>query len=215
VGVPVLALASVFVLGLICAGLIGAAGGPSESSAEPMQVSGSAEPTPESTPPAQPEHHIPSLPTPTLTRPAQPYISPGGTSPLPKYGEAETRPIPPVRLIDDAEFNAPPPPEIASLPAPAEPVDWTQAHQYVGQVITVRGTIVNTNNIGQICFLNFDTNWQDKFYVAMFKEAFDLLPDPPETHYLNKTLLITGKVTLHRGRPQIEVHDLSQIEVVE
>ena len=92
---------------------------------------------------------------------------------------------------------------------------WTEAHKYLDMTITVEGKILDTNNIGNICFLNYDPDWRDKFYIAMFKDAFELLPDPPETHYLDKTLRITGKVTLHNGRPQIKVHDLSQIEVVE
>lgn len=201
-GGPVVALAAVFAAGLACIGLIVALGEPIQDS-QPAAVQAE-------TPPAETEK--PTQQPPVAS--AQPYITPGGTSPLPKHGEPQAPPIPPTRLIDDAALNAAPP-QASTLPAPEEPVPWNEAHKYLDQVITVEGTIVETNNIGNICFLNYDTDWQDKFYIAMFKEAFDLLPDPPETHYLNKTLLVTGKVTLHRDRPQIEVNDVSQIEVVE
>ena len=199
-GLPVLGLALVFVLGLICVGLIYAVGQPIE---ETVAV---AEP---------PEVEQPKTPVET-TAVAEPYVSPGGTSPLPKHGEPEAPPIEPTRLIDEEAFNAEPPMP-SELPTPDEPVAWDRAHLYLGKVITVKGTIVDTHLVesGEICFLNYDPDWQGKFYIAMFKEAFELLPDPPDTHYLDKTLLVTGKVTMHRDRPQIEVHDASQIEVLE
>lgn len=201
-GGPVVALAAVFAAGLACVGLIVAVGEPIEDSPPPVVQ---ADPTPAET---EKPTQQPTAP------PAKPYVTPGGASPLPKHGEPEAPPIQPTLLIDEEALNALPP-QPSTLPAPDGPVPWNEAHKYLDRVITVEGTIVETNNIGNICFLNYDTNWQDKFYIAMFEEAFDLLPDPPETHYLNKTLLVTGKVTLHRDRPQIEVNDVSQIEVVE
>ncbi len=200
-GGAVVALAAVFAAGLACVGLIVAVGEPIQE-APPAVVQADAPTAQAPKPSAQP---------PAVTAP---YIAPGGATPLPKHGEPQAPPIPPARLIDDEALNAAPP-QASTLPAPDGPVPWDEAHQYLEQVITVQGTIVDTNNIGNICFLNYHADWQDKFYIAMFKEAFELLPDPPETHYLNKTLLVTGKVTMHRDRPQIEVHDVSQIEVVE
>lgn len=207
-GKPVAVLVAIFVMGLVTIGLIYLAGTP----AEPETVAGESTPAMALKPPAdtpKPEPtQAPSAPT------GEAYVAANGESPLPKHGEAEAPPIAAKRLITQEAYDAAPP-EASTLPAPEGPVPWTEAHQYLGQTITVKGTVVDTNNIGQICFLNYDADWQDKFYVAMFKEAFELLPDPPETHYLNKTLLVTGKVSLHRDRPQIQVHDVSQIEVVE
>lgn len=201
-GGPVVALAAVFALGLACVGLIVAVGEPIEDTPTAVVQA--------DTPPADAEKPIQQPPA----TPAQPYVAPGGASPLPQYGEPQAPPIPPNRLIDDEALNAAPP-RPSTLTAPDGPVPWEEAHQYLGQVITVEGTIVDTHNIGNLCFLNYHADWQDKFYIAMFKEAFALLPDPPETHYLDKTLLVTGKVTMRGDRTQIEVHDVSQIEVVE
>ncbi len=205
-GKPIAIIMIVFVLGLVTAGLIYMAGTPAEAPVADVK---------DGTAGVAPVTQTDSV-TPPPTTPAQsePYVAANGVSPLPKHGEGIAPPIPPDRLITQEAYDAPPL-QASTLPAPDGPVAWTEAHNYLEQTITVKGTIVDTNNIGQICFLNYDPDWQDKFYIAMFKEAFDLLPDPPEEHYLNRTLLVTGKVTLHRDRPQIGVHDLSQIEVVE
>lgn len=211
---PLVALVMVFVVGMACVGLIYAVGDPADETSSTSlteNVESAAITTPEDTEPQAPG--APSEAS-AVVAPGKAYVSPGGTSPFPKYGEPQAPPIPPTRLIDEQAFNAKPP-AFSTLPAPDGPVPWDQAHKYLGQTITVRGTIVDANNIGNICFLNYDPNWQDKFYVAMFREAFELLPDPPEQHYLNKILLVTGTVTLHKDRPQIEVHDDAQIEVVE
>jgi hypothetical protein len=204
-GKPVAVLALVFILGLLTIGLIYLAGTPASSDGGGGDAQDQA-----STSPAEQAEPV----KPTHAENGKPYVAANGVSPLPKHGEGVAAPITAERLASEEAYEAKPP-EDSTLPEPGEPVAWTDAHKYQGQTITVKGTIVDTNNIGQICFLNYDPDWQGKFYVAMFKEAFELLPDPPEEHYLNRTLLVTGKVTLHRDRPQIEVRDVSQIEVVE
>lgn len=207
IGKPIAILALIFVLGLLTVGLVYSMGTPRASVADNADTTDQVD----ATQPAEPEG---GEPTEEVIQPASPDASTDGASPLPKHGEGIAEPIPPERLISDEEYNAEPPQD-STLPAPDGPVAWTEAHKYLGQTITVKGTIVDTNNIGEICFLNYDPDWQDKFYIAIFKEAFELLPDPPEAHYLNRTLLVTGKVSLHRDRPQIEVRDVSQIEAVE
>jgi len=204
---PIAVLALVFILGLLTVGLIYMIGSPAQPDGEESDSTDILTVIPADGPDEQDPSQAPATQ-------GEPYVAANGGSPLPKHGEGIAEPIPPERLITDEAYNADPPQD-STLPTPDGPVAWTEANKYLGQTITVKGTIVDTNNIGQICFLNYDPDWQGKFYIAIFKEAFDLLPDPPETHYLNRTLLVTGKVSLHRDRPQIEVRDVSQIEVVE
>ncbi len=142
-------------------------------------------------------------------RRAQPYLVAAGRSPIPQPGETFDKPLPAPRLVDDAGDKI-------QAVAPDGPVAWGTAHRYVGQRITVEGEIVDTyNHQGNVCFLNFSKEWRGKFYIPVFKEVFPQLAGPPETVFLNKTLRITGKVSLHNNRPNIEVHDISQIEIVE
>ncbi|MBB6430093.1 OB-fold nucleic acid binding domain-containing protein [Algisphaera agarilytica] len=138
-----------------------------------------------------------------------PYIVAAGRSPIPSAGENITEPLPYKRLVDDSGSKV-------RTKAPDGPVTWGAAHNYVGQRITVEGKIVNTyNHEGNICFLNFHEDWRGKFYIPVFKEVFDDLPQAPEKYYLNKTIRVTGKVTQHRNRPNIEVRNIKQIEIVD
>lgn len=139
----------------------------------------------------------------------QPFIVAAGRSPIPLEGETFSEPLPFKRLVDERGAKVVP-------ERPDGPVTWGAAHNYVGQRITVEGTVVNTyNHQGNICFLNFHEDWRGKFYVPVFDEVFADLPEPPETYFLNKTIRVTGKVTLHQNRPNIEVQSIKQIEIVE
>ena len=129
-----------------------------------------------------------------------------GRSPFPEAGEFITTPRA-VRKVGEA-----PPTEAG----PLKVVPWTEAQRHVGETITVEGRIVNTyNHNNSIVFLNFDEDWRDKFYIPVFDDAFPGIPGPPETYYKNKTLRITGTVTVHKGRANIEVKDAAQIKVVD
>ncbi|MEM6853623.1 MAG: OB-fold nucleic acid binding domain-containing protein [Planctomycetota bacterium] len=144
----------------------------------------------------------------TLDR-GTPYIIAAGRSPIPQAGENITEPLPYKRLVDTRGDEV-------KAKAPDGPVTWGAAHNYVGQRITVEGKIVNTyNHEGNICFLNFHEDWRGKFYIPVFSEVFADLPEPPETYFLNKTIRVTGKVTQHRNRPNIEVRNIGMIEIID
>ena len=49
-----------------------------------------------------------------------------------------------------------------------------------------------------------------------YEQAYPQIPGgKPEAYFLNKTVRVTGRVRLHRNRPQIQVRDAEQIEVVQ
>lgn len=185
-------------------------GAPIEGEAEPSATPPvtTVTPIPETTP----ETRLDDEPTRAGVTPPPPEVAtpenaetPGGRSPIPGEGEDVTEPIPAERLVQEP-----------TEPRPTGVIDWTEAKNHVGQEITARGTVVSTNNIGDLTFLNFDTDWQDKFYIVIFREAYDDTPGGnPELAYLNHTIEVTGEVSTHRGRPQIQVRDASQIKVVD
>ncbi len=134
------------------------------------------------------------------------YHARNGRSPMPQPGESIRRPLPFTRLVD--ETPAP------SMPTPAGVVAWDQAEKYLGQTITVQGKVVVARHSGNVCFLNFTTNWRGKFYVIIFEDALKQLPQDVEAHFKNQTIRVRGQVSEHRGSPQIQVSDVKQIEIV-
>lgn len=156
---------------------------------------------------------------------AEPYLVDAGRSPIPQPGETFDRPIAPTVLVrlspiapgrgggDTGSTRA----DVETTPdAPKMLVPWHEAGEHIGQTITAEGVIVNTNNIGNLTFLNFHEDWRGKFYVVVFKDAYGGVPGGrPEAYYLDQRVRVTGRVDLHRGRPQIKVYDAHQIEVVE
>lgn len=139
------------------------------------------------------------------------YLAAAGRSPIPQPGETFDKPIPAERLVAERRTGRPAAPE-----APGEVVPWDEAHGYVGKRITVEGKILSTRNLrGQLCFLNFTPRWQGGFYVPVFNDVFGELPEPPETYFKDKTIRVTGEVTVYRNNPNIEVRSIDQIQVVE
>lgn len=99
--------------------------------------------------------------------------------------------------------------------AAKEVVSWHDAARYYGQVRTVEGKIVVSNNTGKVCFLNFDRNWKENFTAVIFSGDYDKFPPNPEDHYLNQKVRITGLIKEYKGKPEIVVKSPEQIEIIE
>jgi WD40 repeat protein/DNA/RNA endonuclease YhcR with UshA esterase domain/tRNA A-37 threonylcarbamoyl transferase component Bud32 len=111
-----------------------------------------------------------------------------------------------IEIVDATEA------ETISQDAPAI-INWENAAGSVGRRATIEGRVVRTGNIGRICFLNFDAD--RSFTVPVFKECFAAWPERPEDRFRERTVRVTGQITLHKGKPQIEVHDANQIVIVD
>jgi len=89
-----------------------------------------------------------------------------------------------------------------------------QAEAVVGQTATIVFQVVRTHNSGKAVFLNSHDPYQGYFYVVIFPERWSEFPEPPETYLLGRCVVITGRVQLYRGTPQIVLRDVSQLEVL-
>ncbi len=73
----------------------------------------------------------------------------------------------------------------------------------------------------KICFLDSQQDHKSKENFAVIIKGDEALkrfaeakiPDPAE-HYRNKKIRVRGKVSLHRGQPQIVVESVAQIELL-
>ncbi|MBP6059617.1 MAG: hypothetical protein KA522_02475 [Candidatus Saccharicenans sp.] len=93
-------------------------------------------------------------------------------------------------------------------------IPFEKAGDYVGQTITVEGTIVSSHNSGRACFLNFDPDYQHYLSLVIFASDFNRFPPLPEEHYLNKKVRVKGKILLYKGRPEIILSSPDQIKIV-
>jgi micrococcal nuclease len=98
-------------------------------------------------------------------------------------------------------------------PAP-DVVRWQSAAKYVGEYVTVEGTIVETRNTGKACFLNFHPDWRHTFSAVIFARQFAAFPPSPEDHYRGRTVRLTGVVRDYQGRPEMILDSPEQITVV-
>ncbi|MEK6642731.1 MAG: endonuclease/exonuclease/phosphatase family protein [Planctomycetota bacterium] len=105
--------------------------------------------------------------------------------------------------------------ETKGLPADAgiPVIDWKDAGDHIDQQVIVQGQIVQTRNIGKMCFLNFDTS--RSFTAVVRQEHFEAFPQPPEAMYDQKIVRIRGTISVFRDKPQVEVSNPSQITILD
>ena len=102
--------------------------------------------------------------------------------------------------------------------APLDPRNGSAFLQRTGQVVTIRGTLVQmaTSRSQTFHYLNFS-----KDYRTALTLAFLVSDNPTEFRpellrdYVNKTVIVEGVVAEHLGVPQILMKSLSQIKVVD
>jgi micrococcal nuclease len=92
-------------------------------------------------------------------------------------------------------------------------IDWKDAHNYYDQYVIVEGTIVDTYNSGNVCFLNFHTDYQ-YFTAVIFASDFLGFPFIPESFYLGKTVQVIGIIKEYKGSPEIIVKTPDQIRIL-
>jgi hypothetical protein len=142
---------------------------------------------------------------------SQPAFEPSKTdfplprSPFPLPGEAIVRPLAATRLAAAT---------VGLATAPSTVISWDQAPRYVGQTVTVEGTIVRAHHTGRVCFLNFVEDYRGRFYIILFQSALGGWPQPPEDYFPGKTIRVTGEVKLHNSAPQIQVRASDQIQII-
>lgn len=97
--------------------------------------------------------------------------------------------------------------------AQAETITPHQAAQFIGHPVTVEGVVsqVSTSRGGTI-FINFGGRYPNHvFYGVIFRNSASRFP---ELHSLEgRAVAISGKVKLHKGKPQIVLSSPSQIEL--
>lgn len=84
-----------------------------------------------------------------------------------------------------------------------------EAGKHLGHTVTVTGTVAQVIQPKKTTFINFGAAYPNHvFSAAAFNHSLEEL-----RHLEGKTVSVTGKVTEHKGKPEIEVTSLDQIKV--
>lgn len=106
--------------------------------------------------------------------------------------------------------------EIEKLVWPTGPRDdvipFEDAADFLGEEITVEGTVMRTHNSGEAVFLNFSPD-SEAFTAVIFPDDWPKFPAPPEELFYGKLTRIQGVVEEYKGTPEIIIREPWQIEV--
>lgn len=101
---------------------------------------------------------------------------------------------------------------------PKGAVNTIDAKNYEGKTVKVCGQIVATkySEKSGATFLNFDQKFPDQlFYISIWKDDLINFPYQPHLALLHKRVCVSGKVTLNRGIPTINVKNERAIEFLD
>jgi DNA/RNA endonuclease YhcR with UshA esterase domain len=94
----------------------------------------------------------------------------------------------------------------------AQTVTPADAHSHVDQTVTVEGAVSNVHKIPSgITFIDMGGKYPDNTFTAVILAA-DTAKFPDMTSLNGKTVDVTGKVQLYKGKPEILLTDTSQIK---
>ena len=101
----------------------------------------------------------------------------------------------------------------AALAVAQAPPNYTpeEAARHVGETATVTGTVDGFNQSGKgNIFLNMGGKYPNQAFTAWIPpESAAQFSNPQD--YEGKTIAVSGKITLYRGKPEIKVTSPSQI----
>jgi hypothetical protein len=90
------------------------------------------------------------------------------------------------------------------------------AKNHVGEKTTVCGRVVSTHfasgSKGQPTFLNLDEPYPKEIFTILIWGSDRPKFGHPEDTYRDKSVCVTGKITSHRGVPEIAASEPGQIE---
>lgn len=123
--------------------------------------------------------------------------------------------------IDGPSLTGIVPSDLPEEPAiPQGAIDWNEAGQHVGEVVTVFGPVAGASyaseSNGAPTFINMGAPYPDegRVSIVIWGENRSNFPSPPETMYSGKTICVTGEVYVYGNACNIEAQSPSQIEVV-
>jgi len=95
-------------------------------------------------------------------------------------------------------------------------IEQAQAGNYIHQIKTVKGRVLNTYKSSKCIFLNFGKDWRTDFTVVIFNNSLRSFYDrdiDPLTFYKGKMVEVSGRIKEYNG-PEIIVNTPQEIEII-
>ncbi len=108
--------------------------------------------------------------------------------------------------------------EPLKVPLPKGMFNTVQAKYHIGKTITVCGTVVSSRKTtkAKAIYLNFDRmHPHQDFYATLWEYNGPNFSYDPEAFLLNKTVCVTGKVTIFDDIPRISINNESEVVLYE
>jgi hypothetical protein len=86
---------------------------------------------------------------------------------------------------------------------------------HLGEYRPVQFRVVRTYNSGKAVFLNSHDPWRGYFEVVIFPEHWDDFPQPPEVLFLNRCIVVYGRLQVYKDTPEIVLQSADHIRMVE
>lgn len=95
-------------------------------------------------------------------------------------------------------------------------VSHQQADNYINQIRTVRGRVLNTYKSEKCTYLNFGSNYKEDFTVVIFNNTLDYFHQQgikPVNFYKGKLVEVSGRIREYNG-PEIIVNSPEEIRTI-
>lgn len=116
----------------------------------------------------------------------------------------------------DAAAQAPTATAYTADLTPLAVIDYTEAHAYAGQTVTVEGELREVFNNGKAVYLGYHIPHRGHFLVRILKQDWPNFDLPPEQLYApGQRVRVTGTIEWYQGDPVIYVRHPVQVQVVQ
>jgi hypothetical protein len=104
---------------------------------------------------------------------------------------------------------------VVGLPTPGrgETVPAAKAHDYVGKDVTVEGRVVAMHDSPLASVIAFQQNFAG-FTATILAGDRAKFPTDLESRYSGRVVQVSGTITAYRGKPEMTLHDPSQLTLV-
>lgn len=97
-------------------------------------------------------------------------------------------------------------------PAAVRTIPAAEAGNYVGQSVTVEGTVSGVSRLGSVTFIDMGGCYPNSAFAGVIF-ADDMAASGDVSGLAGKTVDVTGVVKLYKGKPEIVIRSKDQIRV--